>query len=358
MIKDESHALFVNIYDIGSQADARGCHGDAHEIFLQLELALERYPGLCDIRIRAALVKMALFFQKRDDHYEFEHLMAKVADMYGAPSYHHYQNPGLLLADSFSKTSEKARQVLTSLWQKTYGFGDVPVNLTIPPLQRAAQRPNAEVTASVMSSVQGYYSGPAMFEQEALHIAATQGFVDTVNKLVFAGARVDARDLNHHTPLFLAAANGHELCCLALLRRSADPNVRDSHGHTVLEAAARGAHFSVVQRLVECGALVNSPLACCASTPLQAAIESIPFNQQVALYLLENDADISMPRLCDGQTAIQLAEFRGYSSLAETMRQKTFLLDSLSAQNIPDFLNQASMPDVDPVGLGYDPDFP
>lgn len=357
MVKEEMHSLFINIYELGAQADRRGRHGDAQEIFLKMQLALERYPGLCDNRKRGALMKMAFFFQNREDHCESEHIMGKVADMHGASACPLYENPCPLLAESFSKTSEKARQILANLWQKTYGCDDVPANLTIPPMHRAAQRCNGDITASILSSASGYYNGPAMFEQQALHVAATQGFLSTVNQLLLAGALVDARDLHSRTPLFLAASCGHEQCCFALLMSQADPNVRDSHGHTVLEFAALGGYLTIVQQLVNFGAQVNPTLAYCASTPLQAAIESAQFNQEVALCLLDNDAKISATRIFDGGTAIQLAEGRGFTALAETMRQRELYLESQSVQSQANLLGHTYSPELDLGGYNYSPSF-
>ena len=120
----------------------------------------------------------------------------------------------------------------------------------------------------------------------------------------------------------MAAACGNEMCCYPLLSAAADPNSRDTYKHTILEVAARGGHIKVVKQLLAPGSLteVNPQMAECVSSPLQAAIESPNFNMELVRLLLVHGADPAVPRICDGKTAIQLAEQRGLSELAREMR--------------------------------------
>jgi hypothetical protein len=331
IIREEIHCLFIYIYDLACEADTRMHAGLAQEIMLKLLLALERYPGLCDGQKRGVLLRIAFFFHKNNDLYEFEHILGKVADLHPTPMLPLHPNPYPSLAESFSKTSEKAREVLASLWHEKFGV-DAPMNLAIPPLQRAAQRPNVDVTLAVLQRPEIHYSTPAMLDQQALHIAAASGYVQILRQLINTGAILDARDLHNRTPLFLAAANGHDPCCEILLTRGADPNARDVHGHSVMEVAAQGGFLGVIRQLIACGGNVNPLLGTCSSTPLQAAVESSNFSYDVVEYLVDANADVSSHRL-DGKTAIELAEGRGLTILADSLRQKMSVQESQFPQS-------------------------
>ena len=321
VIQEELHSLFIYIYELASEADARAQQGLAQETLLKLLLALERYPGLRDGKKCGVLLRIALFFQKSNDQCEFENVLMKVADLHQTPTLPLRPNPYSLLAESLETTSEKAREILATLWQKHFGI-DVPENLAIPSLQRAAQQPNVNIALAVLSRSEAVHNTPAMLGQQALHIAAASGYIQTLDNLINAGALIDARDLHSRTPLFLAAENGHEGCCSNLLARGADPNIKDAHGHSIMEVAARGGFLGIVRQLLAWGANINPILGHCASTPLQAAVESSNFSYDLIQYLVDAEADVSNQRLVDSKSAIDLAEERGLTIVADSLRQK------------------------------------
>ncbi len=322
VIGKESHSLFIYIYDLASEADGRvQQQGLAREILLRLLLALERYPGLGDSKKCGVLLKIALLFQRSNDQCEFEYVLVKVANLHQTAMLPLLPEPYSLLAESFWKTSEKAREVLATLWQKHLGI-DVPDNLAIPCLQRAAQQPNVNIALAVLSRSEAVHHTPAMLGQQALHIAAASGYIHTLDNLINAGAIIDARDLHSRTPLFLAAENGHEGCCSNLLARGADPNNRDAHGHSIMEVAARRGSLHIIQLLLTCRANINPILGPCASTPLQAAVESSNFSYVLIQYLVDAGASVSDQRVVDGKNAIDLAEERGLTIVADSFRQK------------------------------------
>ena len=321
VIGEELHSLFIYIFDLASEADARAQQGLAQEILLKLLLALERYPELCDGKKCGVLLKIALFFQRNDDPCEFENVLMKVADLHQAPTLPLRPDPYPLLAESLWKTSEKAREILATLWQQHFGI-DASENLAIPSLQRAAQRPNVNVALAVLSRSETVHPAPAMLDQQALHIAAASGYIQTLDNLISGGALIDARDLHSRTPLFLAAENGHESCCSSLLAHGADPNNRDAHGHSIMEVAAQGGFLNIMPLLLAWGAKINPILGHCASTPLQAAVESSNFSYDLIQYLVDADADVSNRRAKDDKNAIDLAEQRGLTIVADFLRQK------------------------------------
>lgn len=244
---------------------------------MKLLLAFERYPGLRDGKKCGVLLKIALFFQRINDQCEFENVLMKVADLHQTPTLLLRPDPYPLLAESFWRTSEKARVILATLWHQHFGI-DVPENLAISPLQRAAQQPNVNVALAVLSRSETVHAAAAMLNQQPLHIVAASGYIQNLDNLINSGALIDAQDLQGRTPLFLAAENGHEPCCSKLLARGADPNKKDAHGHSIMEVAARGGYLSIIRQLLAWGANINPILGHCASTPLQAAVESSNFS--------------------------------------------------------------------------------
>lgn len=76
---------------------------------------------------------------------------------------------------------------------------------------------------------------------------AKRGNVKRVSLLLDSGVDVDTIKLNGkgRTPLFLAAARGHREVVQLLIKRGADPSVRDINGVSVAEVASRAGHIDV-----------------------------------------------------------------------------------------------------------------
>jgi ankyrin repeat protein len=100
-----------------------------------------------------------------------------------------------------------------------------------------------------------------------LHVAAERGYVEIVELLLsrkWRGVEVDARDGRGFTPLQYAcfgllhagpvSVGRYRDVVMALLRRGADPDVRDEEGNIVLQWVASRGHGWVVDLLVRYGA--------------------------------------------------------------------------------------------------------
>lgn len=318
-IRDELHSLFMTTCKIGLQLHELEKDEEAHGIFMKLVLALEKYPRLGGARYRGALLKIAKFYQDINDQDELEWLLGKAAQTHNASTLH--ESPCMWLVQSLTETSERTRDVLLKLWQNKLMIDGDP-SLATPCIQRSAQHSNAGVASTMLAQTNSnVHSPPALFDLQAIHVAATLGSEQNVINFLRAGAQVDVLDIHNQTALFLAAAKGHEGCCAVLILNHANPNARNRHGTTILEVAARAGHFNVVKLLVDAGAEINAPLVCCGSSPLQAAVESLESPDGLALYLMDKHGDVSSQR-SDGKSAIDLAEDRGLWVLAQTMRQK------------------------------------
>uniref|UniRef100_A0A9L0J2U2 Ankyrin repeat domain 23 n=1 Tax=Equus asinus TaxID=9793 RepID=A0A9L0J2U2_EQUAS len=92
----------------------------------------------------------------------------------------------------------------------------------------------------------------------ALHWACLKGHSQLVNKLLEAGAAVDARDLLERTPVFWACRGGHLDILKLLLNKGAQVNAQDKIRSTPLHVAVRTGHSDCLEHLIACGAHINA----------------------------------------------------------------------------------------------------
>ena len=111
----------------------------------------------------------------------------------------------------------------------------------------------------------------------ALHLAASNGHIETTELLIANGADVNAKDANGNTPLHNAASNGHDGTTSMLIIERAHVNAKNTDGLTPLDLAASKGHKKVVQILIENGADVPtkppSTTAYTATLPNGATVE-------------------------------------------------------------------------------------
>jgi ankyrin repeat protein len=83
-----------------------------------------------------------------------------------------------------------------------------------------------------------------------LHEAALGGSVEVITLLLDHGAAIDAPDRESGaTPLMIAASLGRTNAVAVLLRRGANPVLRDHAGHTALDRALKAENSEVVKLL-------------------------------------------------------------------------------------------------------------
>uniref|UniRef100_F7ABL7 Ankyrin repeat domain 23 n=1 Tax=Equus caballus TaxID=9796 RepID=F7ABL7_HORSE len=92
----------------------------------------------------------------------------------------------------------------------------------------------------------------------ALHWACLKGHSQLVNKLLEAGATVDARDLLERTPVFWACRGGHLDILKLLLNKGAQVNAQDKIRSSPLHVAVRTGHSDCLEHLIACGAHINA----------------------------------------------------------------------------------------------------
>ena len=151
-----------------------------------------------------------------------------------------------------------------------------------PGAGRQAGAPGAQQSQTDLQNAEG---GPAPNTNakgglNALHHAARQGYTRTATVLLDAGAKIDKKTGDGHTPLLVALINGQFDTALELIKRGANVNMAsDPHGATPLWAAIntrwqprtrfpqpqemelqKATYLDVVQALLDKGADPNARL--------------------------------------------------------------------------------------------------
>ncbi len=94
--------------------------------------------------------------------------------------------------------------------------------------------------------------------QELLFDAARMGRVDVIPALLQAGADIEARNEQGHTPLILASYNGHAEATALLLAHGAQVDAADgARGNTALMGTAFKGFDKVAELLLAAGAQVD-----------------------------------------------------------------------------------------------------
>ena len=313
------HSLFTGTYQIALELKKREQEDRALRILFPLIAALDRSPSLYDSLKRGTLLEIAGIFQQCGHDWEAEQLLRRASSMQDGLPTGATDLPSTLLANSLFKTSETLRLVLTKVFQSTFGCESVPAELMVTNLQRAAKERNVNVIAAIwLQADRNYLSTPGSHQADM----SPSGDLNWYSRgQVDQRLDVEARDFRCRTALFLAVDTGFNQVCFYLLQSiGADPNVRDSCGHTMLEIAAIGGHLQVVQYLVAAGAIINPVMTQCASSPLQAAVESAHSHAGLVECLLEKGADPRVRRPIDYKNAIEIADIKGLHGLAQRMR--------------------------------------
>ncbi|KAK4172309.1 hypothetical protein QBC36DRAFT_294484 [Triangularia setosa] len=159
--------------------------------------------------------------------------------------------------------------------------------------------------------------GPSESESNKLiRASASEGDIEAVE--IF----LEARGYSMHginSALQAASRGGHLQVVDRLLSAGADVNAAaaDEYGRTALQAASQGGHLQVVDRLLSAGADVNAAAGFDGRTALQAASQG--GHLQVVDRLLSTGADVNAAAARHGLTALQAASQGGHLQVIDRL---------------------------------------
>jgi ankyrin repeat protein len=159
-------------------------------------------------------------------------------------------------------------------------------------------------------------SVPPAAAEQALMESAYLGKLVEVQRLVSAGAVVDAADQEHRTSLMWAAFNGHTAVVEYLLEKGAKLGAKDASGRTALMYASSGPFAETVELLLKEGAEVNVQGKLEGFTALMTAASEGQL--EVVRLLLAHGADPSLVDK-DGDTAASFARQKGHSAVVDLL---------------------------------------
>eukprot|EP00931_Biecheleriopsis_adriatica_P117281 TRINITY_DN92816_c0_g1_i1.p1 TRINITY_DN92816_c0_g1~~TRINITY_DN92816_c0_g1_i1.p1 ORF type:complete len:713 (-),score=170.54 TRINITY_DN92816_c0_g1_i1:27-2165(-) len=151
-----------------------------------------------------------------------------------------------------------------------------------------------------------------------LHMAATFGYVESIGRLLDAGAEINATANSGVQAMHAAAIMGHVASVERLASRNADVDARHGFmGNTPMHFAAEMGHTEVVRRLCKLGADVEAEKSQ-GGTPLHVTADSN--NAAVARVLLEDPCNADPEPLLLGDTVpVYLAAGRGFHEVIDVL---------------------------------------
>ncbi|HLM07689.1 MAG TPA: ankyrin repeat domain-containing protein [Blastococcus sp.] len=160
-------------------------------------------------------------------------------------------------------------------------------------------------------------------QRTALLLAAADDRLDVARLLVALGADPDALDDRHDTPWLVTGVTGSVPMLEALLPAGPDLTIRNRFGGVSVIPAAERGHVDYVRRVVTTGIDVNHVNDPGWTALLEAVVHgdgSAPY-QEIVRILLAAGADPAI-RDATGRTALQHAEVRGQTAVAEILRSR------------------------------------
>lgn len=158
-------------------------------------------------------------------------------------------------------------------------------------------------------------SNRAEREWTALHYAAFAGHAELTDRLLAAGADVNARSTNGSTVIMMAAREGHEAIAQRLMAAGANPAMKNDFADDAVAWAMRQGHYRIAQTFTSAENFAELARAAVAK-PQPRPQRSAPVPDRVEEYL-------RMARLAEaqGQRGAALAAYR--QALTELKAQPT-----------------------------------
>ncbi|WP_257282218.1 ankyrin repeat domain-containing protein [Endozoicomonas sp. ISHI1] len=165
------------------------------------------------------------------------------------------------------------------------------------------------------SLAEGVNVNAALDDFTALMLASILGHKDIVERLINAGANLNARNKNGATALFMAAQENNTDCVKILIEAKADLNARTMDGATPLLIAAKKGHTDIVKLLIEAKADLNARIKDGATALFIAAQRG---RTVIVKILIEAKADLNA-RTKDDATPLFIATQKGYTLIVRLL---------------------------------------
>ena len=149
---------------------------------------------------------------------------------------------------------------------------------------------------------------PTVSFYRAIHI----GDLDQIERHLYWGAEVNARDADGNMPLHVAAAAGRWVAVELLLDHGADIEARSRNGETPIEAALMAGRTQVADLLLERGARLD------ADALLHQVVQNRVEDRDVVRFLVQRGGDIDHPGE-KGKTPLHEAVAGGYRGIAKLL---------------------------------------
>jgi ankyrin repeat protein len=150
-----------------------------------------------------------------------------------------------------------------------------------------------------------------------LHEVVRDGDTSGAERLIAAGADVEAQDEAALTPLVTAALAGQRETMILLIDKGADPRGRDGNGFTALHAAAHTGHLDIVEMLIDHGLDINDQENMAGITPLHAAAER--GYRDIVDILLRHGANVHV-KSGTGHTPVVMAVLNAHAGTVKLLR--------------------------------------
>ncbi|KKQ49827.1 MAG: hypothetical protein US69_C0002G0102 [candidate division TM6 bacterium GW2011_GWF2_38_10] len=161
------------------------------------------------------------------------------------------------------------------------------------------------------------YLGELLLRQP-LHIAAHNGDITTVKKLINQGANVNSKDNKNATPMHYAAHKNHTEIIALLAKHGAQIDSVDDKNFNPLCVAARYGNTESVELLYNLGADINTPTTQKKFTPLHLAVKANSLKTMT--FLIEKGALVNAVST-SGISPLHMAALYGYQDICQKLLQ-------------------------------------
>jgi ankyrin repeat protein len=169
-------------------------------------------------------------------------------------------------------------------------------------------------TTALLALLLAFSPGLQAAVYDDMMIAVKLGDKGKVIELLNRGMDVNTCDMEGNTLLMISAHAGYLEQVELLIAARAKLDARNMHGDSALSLAALAGHLVVAQRLVEAGARVNNEAR--GWSPL--AYAAFSGHAQIVDYLLTHGADVNATSE-NGATALMLAARGGFMTIVQSL---------------------------------------